>query len=127
MRRAGSGDLVGVVDLDGSALNGGAPAVNDNAWHHIVIILNNNTPTNIPSSDGLGGTVNDNIRVYFDGSSTQRPVNFIGTANLGPGTFGNHTPILGAVTFAGAIDDFRIYSGMLTTTQIAALYAAGPQ
>lgn len=96
--------------------------VADNAWHHIVVEMDNSTAGNTTSNGS-----SDNIRVYFDGSATQRTVSYSPPTRSGAANFAPSAPVVGSATLAGSIDDVRIYNRLLNTTEIAALFSGNAQ
>jgi Concanavalin A-like lectin/glucanases superfamily/Fibronectin type III domain len=105
---------VNVAGSGGNNINSGT------AWHHIVIICDNSTATNT--------TVNgasDNIRVYFDGSATQKTVTYTVTTRAGAANFSTYAGRIGSTGFSGNIDDVRIFNRAINTTEIAALFSDG--
>ena len=85
--------------------------INDDAWHHIVVLQN---------ADVNGGSI------YIDGEET--PGNDNGVLNVN----GEIHTYLGADMrdlaeyFDGLINDVAIFSGILTGDDIASIYSAGP-
>jgi len=104
-----TGSLVGTVP---------ATALNDNAWHLVVVELDNST----------AGNSTANIQVYYDNVNALTTTLTTQT-RTGPTNFAAGVPIIGGVV--AGLDDVRIYDHMLTTTpttgEIALLYSGNAQ
>lgn len=98
----------------GNTLRSSNTSINDNRWHHVVVVMTTDTIT----------ASNNNIQIYVDGSLDQGVL----TPGLVYGAVNNFLYI-GRRTegsfFNGAIDEMRIYSRALTAVQVAALYNSG--
>ena len=97
----------------GFRTTGGTPSLN--AWHHVVITYNGNGPTTA-----------GNYTAYLDGSSQSITTNSghgarDNTTNIGGG-LGSGSPTL---EWDGKIDDVRIYSSVLSSGDVATMYASG--
>jgi len=79
--------------------------VTDNIWRHITWTINPNGTSLFYINGILVNTFNCRYP-----PSVNRNINFFGTTNFG------------VPTFKGGIDDFRIYNGILSQTEITSLY-----
>ena len=89
----------------------------DNQWHHVVAIY---------KSDGVSTP-----KIYVDGAEKSgtvsgNPVTSIGSATGYKFRIGRYSPDAYGFHFKGLIDDVRIYNQPLSSTEVSALYAAGP-
>lgn len=85
-------------------------AVNDGAWHHIVCTK---------QASGVNG-------IYLDGSQRSNPVASLGSVtNLSDVGIGARTN--GTQTYAGTIDEVKLFNQILSPNQIKAEYEAGIQ
>ncbi len=103
------------VEIAGSGENSNAPTLDDGAWHFITVVM------------PAGGSFND-IAWYVDGSSTNlNPGSASDVAvntGIGPLVFGSSINIVDGfdATPNGFLDDFQLYDGVLTTSEIQFLY-----
>ena len=101
--------------------------LNDNNWHHVVVIADNSQTTTSPAV--IGATVplsTDTLRIWIDGVA--RSVTYTVATRTGPKIFDPGAPKIGSATFVGSIDDVRFYNRLLTltpTNEISALYGGG--
>ena len=77
-------------------------------WHHLVVIYNNT-----------------NITVWFDGQNKGSGTIDAAIANTHPLNFGIVTAEVGLNMWYGLMDDIRYYDGILSDSQIAAIYNGG--
>lgn len=82
------------------------PGVNDNAWHHLVLVR--------------GGFV---LTVYFDGAKVKdSPCTNQDISNAGHFVIGKHSSNTAIARFRGSVDDLRIYKRALSMDEVRALY-----
>ena len=90
----------------------GSTAVNDDTWHHIAIVLEDDGSTDISEAliyvDGVLDTIGSSGAISVDTSDLN---------DVEIGTFS----YAGTSTFAGELDDVRIYDSALTQAQIQAI------
>ncbi|CAB4736415.1 MAG: hypothetical protein F2681_12780 [Actinobacteria bacterium] len=94
-----------------------AKVYNDNVWHHLVVT----------ATGASGGTQTSSI--YIDGAltisgTTTATTNYTGFWRVGSGTIGTGGTFPTSATFAGTVDHIAVYTTVLTSTRIAAHYAA---
>ncbi len=90
---------------------------NDNVWHHLVVT----------ATGATGGTQTSVI--YIDGvlsvsGTTTATTNYTGYWRVGSGALGTGGTFPSSVAFEGTVDHVAVYSTVLTSTRIAAHYAA---
>jgi hypothetical protein len=123
---AGGQWLFGIFSSGTLALYAGGPsiqttvALNDNLWHHVAVVLSDNTPASLNA-----------IKLYVDGTlqtdvvvSSSQTINTISSGNVTVGAF-ESAPGQKAAFFDGLIDDVRIYDYPLNNYDIAGLYFVG--
>jgi len=86
--------------------SGSTNLLNDGNWHHLVGTVNSST-----------------ITIYVDGVSTQNTSATAGTYGI---TASLYAGASGSGAFNGQIDEFAIYDGALTSTQVTTHYNANP-
>jgi fibronectin type 3 domain-containing protein len=84
-------------------------ALTTGGWHHIAVTLSGTTGTLYVDGQQVGQNTGMTLRPSDLGATTQ---NWIGRSQFGSDPY-----------LAGRVDDFRIYAGALTTSDIAALAA----
>lgn len=114
---SGNGTWLGVAATAGV----GAPAVNDDEWHHIVLVLRTPAPGTEPSASTFSGYVDGNLipqepSVY--GGSAQPPHygtlwSFFGSGRVEDGGF-----------LSGAVSNLAVYHTPLTADRVSAHYTA---
>lgn len=106
---------------------GGTPMNDNSHWHNIVVIMDNSGTSAIPSATGNSATAFDNIRVYYDGNN-QQTVNFTTVTRTGPKVFPNAISVFGSGNLGSSqIDHPKIFNRAISTSEIDAIAAAGPQ
>jgi hypothetical protein len=83
--------------------------VQDNAWHHVAVVVNEGSPPNL----------HDHVQLYRDG--TPAVIDDIGLLDLWPIETGNQLDVVIGQRFNGALDDLRIYDRALSENEITAL------
>lgn len=84
--------------------------VDDGQWHHIVA-QNDGTTTTIYIDGQQNATISETL-FTLGGASAQARL-YLGTSNLGSGQY------------TGAADNFKLYDGLLTSTEVSNLYNEG--
>jgi hypothetical protein len=87
--------------------------VQDNAWHHVAVVVDEASPPNL----------HDHVHLYFDGAPAV--IDDIGLLDLWPIETGDSQDVLIGRRFKGALDDVRIYDRPLSEDEVAVLARAG--
>lgn len=94
----------------------GLGTLSNSAWHHVVVTMD---------ADANGGA--GDVVAYVDGANV---TSLIDDTKTGTSVFGSDVLSLAKVTtgignfYSGEVDDLRIYSSILTSGQVSALYAS---
>ena len=88
--------------------------LNDNAWHHVAVVVQAANPPNL----------HDNVRLYQDGSLAE--IDDIGLLDLWPIDTGSDLDVRIGRRFRGLLEDVRIYDRALTEDEIKALSKVQP-
>jgi Concanavalin A-like lectin/glucanases superfamily len=92
-----------------------ANVITVNVWQHVAVVYNSLAPSNVPlfyvngKATAAASTITAATGTYLSDAAV-------------PVSIGNEAT--GARTFAGALDDIRLHSGLLTADKIRALYVA---
>ncbi|MDE1966982.1 MAG: LamG domain-containing protein [Patescibacteria group bacterium] len=114
--QSGPGNLISIIDNDGSTDRAGASASSyaDGKWHFVAIVRDSGTLTTLGYIDGA---------LAITSNSTAIP-DLIGTDNIIIGAAGNGGNTA-SYNFTGSIDDPRVYDTALSAADIAKLYKMG--
>lgn len=83
--------------------------LNDNAWHHVAVVIQEGSPPNL----------HDHVQLFKDGEPIEP--DGIGLLDMLPFETGSELDVCIGRKFKGAIDDLRIYDRALTEEEICAL------
>lgn len=111
-----SGTRKAIISTDGSVSSGvTVPGAEDNRWHHMVMTWKRNTVNGFKVYvDGVVANQRDSADASLPNFSTFNFVSYLGTYGGGAGE-----------DMVGTLDDVRIYSRELTSSQVTALYRQG--
>jgi hypothetical protein len=90
-------------------------SVQDSAWHHVAVVVNEASPPNL----------HDHVQLYRDGVVAE--IDDIGLLDLWPIETGDQQDVVIGRRFKGLIDDLRIYDRALSEDEIAALARPGSE
>jgi hypothetical protein len=117
---AGATIRFGITKFGGNGeqqINGRVPL--STGWHHVAVTLQR------ADARGVGALYVDGVRVGINNSMTFTP-DMIGSLVNATNNFIGRSAFAADPYFSGKVEDFRIYNGALSATQIAALSAASP-
>jgi len=86
-------------------------ALNNGKWHHVVGTLENGVP--------------DGVKMYVDGVLQATPASATGTLDTADILIGRHWIDTADEDYEGLLDEVRIFSGALSSNEVADLYAEG--
>jgi len=108
------GDLKAVIDEDGAGKSATLTVsgnYDDDAWHHVVIVVNRTS---------------DIMYIYVDGNQegSDNDISNVGDISNSGNLYIGAKDSSGTDEFGGLIDEFRFYDEALSSSQVTALYAS---
>ena len=124
-----TGQFTRILLGPGSSINwgasyGGTMGGNGSAgWHHVAFVIPANVTSSSTASLYIDGTLNATINNPTPGSTYSKySPNYICRINQGNDGTNSFPGVAPPAIYPGAIDDFRIYAVVLTSTQISNIY-----